>query len=95
MLGFVAIMWPMLKAQAGTLTYPSHGIQIPKVPASLSVGRDIPVGMTLWQQMNNAAVATSDVTCTVQKDVTVTGTLVPGYTNMDQSGGRALACAST
>ncbi|MDR5818165.1 MULTISPECIES: fimbrial protein [unclassified Caballeronia] len=84
--GLLAIMLPMLHAEAGTLTYPSHGIQVLNVPASLSVGRDIPVGTTLWQQMNNAGVATNDVTCLVQKDVTVTGTLVPGYTNIYQSG---------
>lgn len=82
----LAFMLPMLHAEAGTLTYPAYGAQVMTVPASLSVGRDTPVGTTLWQQMKNAGISVSNVTCQVQKDVTVTGTLVPGYTNMYQSG---------
>ncbi|MDR5762654.1 fimbrial protein [Caballeronia sp. LZ035] len=84
--GLLALMVSMVHAEAGTLTYPAYGVQVLNVPASLSVGRDTPVGTTLWQLMKNAGISVSDVSCTVQKDVTVTGTLVPGYTNMYQSG---------
>ncbi|MDR5838930.1 fimbrial protein [Caballeronia sp. LZ034LL] len=86
MAGSLAVMLPIVRAEAGTLTYPAYGAQALDVPTSLSLGRDTPVGTTLWQLMKNLGISVSDVTCTVQKDVTVTGTLVPGYSNMYQSG---------
>ncbi|MDR5783746.1 fimbrial protein [Caballeronia sp. LZ065] len=74
-------------ALAGTLTFPTAGsMPVLSFPASVSVGRDRAPGSVLSVASGNAGLATSGANCTVTKDVTVNGTLVPGYTNVYQTG---------
>jgi type 1 fimbria pilin len=75
-----------LQAAAGTVVFPAYGQPVLNVPANISIGRDTAVATNLWNQMKNAGLAISDVACTIQKDVTVNGALVPGYSNVYQTG---------
>lgn len=83
----IALMFPACQAVAGTLTFPNAGsMPVLSFPASVSIGRDTAIGTNLASVSGNAGIATSGVDCTIQKDVTVYGTLVPGYTNVYESG---------
>lgn len=85
--GLHALLLPAWQAIAGTLTFPNGGsMPLLSFPANVSIGRDTAVGTNLASVSGNAGIATSGVDCTIQKDVTVNGTLVPGYTNAYQSG---------
>lgn len=85
--GLLALLLPAGQAIAGTLTFPTAGsMPLLSFPASVSIGRDLAVGTNLASVSGNAGIATSGVDCTIQKDVTVDGTLVPGYTNVYESG---------
>jgi type 1 fimbria pilin len=74
-------------AGAGTLIFPNAGsMPVLTFPPAVSIGRDTTVGAILASASGNAGIATSGVNCTINKDVTVNGTLVPGYANVYRSG---------
>ncbi|KAK44798.1 adhesin 20K [Caballeronia jiangsuensis] len=87
-LAIVVLLASCLQAvAAGTITFPSYGaMPVLSFPATLSASRDAPVGTVLNSKAGNAGLAASGLTCDVQKDATVSGILVPGSTNVYQTG---------
>ncbi|MDR5838928.1 fimbrial protein [Caballeronia sp. LZ034LL] len=73
-------------AHAGTLTFPTEGMPVLSFPARVSAGRDMAPGSVLSEASGDAGIATRGANCTITKDVTVKGTLVPGYNNVYQTG---------
>jgi hypothetical protein len=82
----LALAASCLQAAAGTLTFPTAGsMPVLSFPATLSASRDAPVGSILNTAAGNGGLAATGFTCDVQKSVTVSGTLVPGSTNVYQT----------
>ncbi|MDR5762653.1 fimbrial protein [Caballeronia sp. LZ035] len=76
-----------LPAHAGTLAFPSTGsMPVLSFSATVSAGRDTAPGTALSQAFGNAGLAVSGTDCTITQDISVNGTLVPGYTNVYQTG---------
>lgn len=76
-----------MQAMAGTITFPTRApMSVLTFPATVSPSRDVAVGTVLSSQTANPGLAAGGVTCNVQKSVTVDGTLVPGSTNVYQTG---------
>ncbi|SAL41150.1 type-1 fimbrial protein subunit A [Caballeronia cordobensis] len=72
-------------AAADSVTFPRSTMPVLSFPASVSAGRDTAVGTLISNQVTVPGLV-ANTTCTTTKNVTVTGTLVPGFSNVYQSG---------
>jgi type 1 fimbria pilin len=68
-------------SSAGTITFPTVYPTIPDLilnPNISTISRDAAVGTLLARALQNVGVKATDITCSIQKDVTVNGVPVPG-----------------